>query len=265
MKVRKIAFIGLALAVAACGDSTAPGTPTRGVRLAFQSLVAAPLGPSLMRVGSIDGLSFAASSYMSGDTVIVVDGADTLKITQVKMTLEEIELEREDETVECELVENEDADDCEDYLAGPIYVELNLGGGPAQFTVPAVLGTYDSLEFKFDVAHEDDASHVAYRAAHPEMATISVKVIGLFNGTPFEFDLDVEIEKEVALTNPLVVDGTGTSFEVDIQFDVASWFVRADGSLINPAAVCALPNGCADRERIEFNMEEGVESHSDDS
>ena len=285
MKASTLGPLALAAIAAACGtDGLSSGSNvTRNVGLTFSTKTTVATSAPLFRA-SAGASVLLASSAVVGDTLVVTTATDTMKITEILLTLEEIELERDGQTVDCSSDSSSESgstsvsasfsrgsdddgfddssdsrsdDDCEDHIGGPVLVNVHVdGSGSSQITVPAVLGTYDTLEFKFDVANEDDASHAAYRAAHPEMRNASARITGLFNGQPFVLLLDAELEYQVALTMPLVVSEGSTSFELAIQVDVPAWLTRPDGSLVNPNTICSLGTDCPDREMVEHNMDE---------
>ena len=291
MNIRNIGSTALVLVAAACStDGMGPrGVATGNVGLSFGVLTpgtaeAAKGGLAVVRRERSQLPSFATST-ISGGTLVLAAGADTMRLTAVQLTIEEIELERDGQSVDCSADSTSSSsaslrrgrgsdddssdddsssshhrgrgsDDCEDHIGGPVFVDLNLAGGStSQITVPAVLGVYDTLEFDFDVADESSSAHAAYRAAHPEMANASARIIGTFNGAPFELKLDSRLKYEVALTMPLVVSDGTTGFELAINIDVGAWLTRPNGTLVDPTAICSLGSRCTDREIIENNMD----------
>ena len=295
MKIRSIVPTAAILMTAACASDGLGPRPlvTKNVGLSFGVLGTVPTSASAAELRTENGRRPKfANSAVSGDTLIVSTATDTMRITSIQLTIEEIELERDGQTVSCsdsssssgdssrtsvsfrrgsddDDRDSDDAsdddsgrrgrgrhDDCEDHIGGPVLVNLNIDGtGTSQITVPAVLGVYDTLEFDFDVADESNGAHAAYRAAHPEMANASARIIGTFNGTPFELKLDSRLKYEVALTMPLVVTDGSTGFELGIRIDVGAWLLRPNGSLIDPLNLCGLGSRCIDREIIEDNMD----------
>lgn len=274
MKLAKFTIIGAALLAAACVDSTGPrNARTERVGLTFGVMAGAG---DASKAALVAGTPSLASTAISGDTLVVTAGSDVMRITEVLLTIEEIELEndsrssvcsdssgRRDSTLTFSRGSDDDSrdssdsrsDDC-DEIGGPALVNLHLDGkGTSQINVPVVLGVYDTLQFDFDVADESSTRHAAYRAAHPEMANASARITGTFNGSPFQIKLDSRLKYEIALTMPLVVTESSTGFELGIQVDVGSWLTRGDGSLINPLTLCSIGVRCAEREIIEENMD----------
>src|SRR2546422_10392110 len=71
-----------------------------------------------------------------------------------------------------------DNGDCEEFETGATLVSLPLGSSAiaTEVTVAAPPGTYNALEFEI---HKPSSSEdAAFIAAHPDFATISIKVTG---------------------------------------------------------------------------------------
>lgn len=239
--MRHIAVALLATTAIACSDSSSP-SGTRPVKVSFSR--SAPSGAA----------GIASASVQSGADVIVVDS--------VKLTLEDIDLERTTQSVDCST--GSASQDCSDYFPGPYLVRLNLAGGTTQGpTLNAALGSYDTVSFDISVPDGGDLAQRAYAAAHPEMANVSVRAYGTFNGAAFDFALNLTGDQEVAVKPVLEVTGAPKSFGILLNFDVSNWFRNpSTGALINPNAVCALGQSCVERSIIEANVERTIESYS---
>lgn len=246
--MKRIALLPLTAIVllGACDDSTRP-TGTRPVGVRF------------------GGGAPATTSAIRG-SVVVSSGSNTLSIDTVKMTLEDIDLERTAQSIDCEMVvDADDHADCSDYFPGPYLVTLDLNGGlTSPLTLDAQEGTYDVASFDISVPDGGDPAQVAYLAAHPDMDDVSVRIVGRYNGTPFSFALDLRGDQEIAIQPLLeVTDGSSGPLALRVSFDVASWFRRPDGSVINPATICSADQSCTDRTIVEQNIERAIQSYSD--
>jgi hypothetical protein len=218
MSKHLLAVLGMAAALAACSDGTGPGA-ARTVSLTFTSGAAG--GPSLSRMGVAD------------DTI--VSGNDVLVITRAQIVLREIELKRENDDL-CETGEGDD-DGCEEFETGPMLVDLPLGGAvETAITIEADTGTYDEIDFELHKPEDDgDSADAAFIAAHPEFDRLSIRVEGTWNGTPFVFTSDVNVEQENGLVPPLVItESTGTN--VTLRVDISTWFRNGSGALVDPAS-----------------------------
>ena len=216
MSKRVLAVLGMAAALAACSEGTGPGAP-RTVSLTFTSGSAG--GPLFSRMGVAD------------DTII--SGSDVLVITRAQIVLREIELKRENDDV-CESGVEGDDDACEEFETGPMLVDLPLGGlAETAITIEADTGTYDEIDF--ELHKTEGAEDAAFIAQHPEFDGLSIRVEGTWNGTPFVFTSDVNVEQENELVPPLVItDVTGTN--VTLRVDISTWFRNGSGALVDPAS-----------------------------
>ena len=221
-----------------CGKAPTEGEITRPVSITFE-----PQKALLAASGSV--------------TV----GADVVQITAVKMTLEDIDIERSDVSVDCP-----DGQECSDYFAGPVLLDLNLEGinEPSQIIINVPIGTYDTISFDISVPDGGDPAQEDYLRVNPDMRYISLRIEGFFNDTAFSFGLDLSGDQEIPLIPNLEVTLETTLVEVVIVFDVASWFVRPDGSLMNPNEICSDDVGCFDRTIVERNIEASLESYSNE-
>ena len=125
------------------------------------------------------------------------------------MVVREVELERALYD-DCDLLEGDD-DECEEFEAGPFLLELPLDGTVAAvFQVQVKPDIYDELEFEIHKPGDDNAEEVAFLQANPDFDDVSIRVEGLWNGTPFVFTQDLDAEQEIDLSPPLeVVEGSG--------------------------------------------------------
>jgi hypothetical protein len=206
--VGSLAALGL---VAACSDSTS--TNRAPAQIAFTS-----------------GISSTANALL----VPLTSGGHTLSITQATLTITRIEL-KPTTTVAC-AGETEGADDnlvsaassttsddhgdddndaCEELKAGPLSVDLPLEGGMTTLPANAIpAGTFREIELRVSTA----------------------RIVGTFDGTPFDVTVPVNTRGEIELATPLVVaDGTPTS--VTINVPVGGWLTNADGSLVDPSKI----------------------------
>ena len=241
---RKITVLSGALAIlaAACGDSTGPDADEEvAVRFALSSNVAA-----------------------TGTQPLIVTGTNgTLRIEQVWMIVDELELNGSDDSCP-----SADDDECE-FETGPFLLKLPLSGTAvtlASDELPA--GTYSELEFEVeDVEFDDDGDDADERASLAALWTrirseaadwpqgASLLIAGTFTptgGTPQQFRtfFDAEIELEVDLVPPLVKTADNGA-SVTVQLDPALWLRRADGTVLNLAAWNYATTG----RLLEFELE----------
>lgn len=219
--------------------------------------------PSGIRSVSIS----ATGERPQSDTTVIVQasdflqtqGTDTLRLTRVALVLSEIELERVEAT---ECATGIDVDDCEEFELGPLLLELDLNGGVEQFVsamVPA--GMYDELEFEIDKPDDDEPADSTFVATNPQFEDVSIRVEGTWNGEPFLFVQDIDAEQELDLSPPLTIEGDGDALNLTLLLDLSTWFVKADGSLLDPRSAL---DGQVNESLVEQNIQSSLEIFEDD-
>ena len=204
----------LFLAAGACSDSTGPANDQGRVDL---SIAVAQAGAG----------AFAAANQTLG--------GNTLVINRVQLVLREIELKRARGTADCSSVSgSRHHDDCEEFAVGPILVDLPLQGGTDRvLSVVVDTGTYRELEFEIHKP-EDDGRDREFLLQHPDFARVSIRVDGTFNGTPFVFLSDLNVEQEFDLVPALVIVESAVT-NLTLSVDLGEWFLNASGTtFVNP-------------------------------
>lgn len=249
--LRSAFAVALAATLAACGGGGGSTPATATVRFAGT--------PQTATVSSTQTL-VSAQSHPS-PSLVVTDGTHTLVINSVSLTLRDIDMERTSQSVDCKDGQNSSHLDCSDWVDGPIRVDLNLSSSSSpghHLTIPLQIGTYDVISFDISGADGGDPQELAYIDANPDIGTNSVLVKGTFNGQAFEFKTRVTGDREVFLNPPLTVAVDGpVEFQFAVQFDVAQWFRKSNGSLIDPGTTVE-----DDRETIRQNIRNRIESYS---
>ena len=212
----------------------------------------------------------AARFQTNGTDQLVISGANgTLRIDDLRLVVAEFELKGDDDVDTCGLQPGA-ADDCEDFDAGPLFVDLPLGGGTvpvATGDVPA--GVYEEVEFEAEDL-DDDEENAAERARIAQVRQqilalfpdwppkASMLVVGSFTpagGQPVSFRtfVEAEIEIETELNPPLVV-AEGESRSVEVLLDPAALFLSG-GNVLN----LAQPAG---RLELEVRIRNGFRGRS---
>ena len=196
----------------------------------------------------------AAANMLSAD-VTIADGGNTLVITKAQIILREVELKRTSSTQCMDDSTSVDSsnDDCEELSIGPFLVDIPVTDNTVtSMTATVPPDTYREIEFEVHKLGDETAAERALAAAHPEFGVNSVRVEGTFNGTPFVFFSDVNVELELEFGVPVVI--TEENHNVTIQFDLRRWF-RNGSTLINPAtANKGGPNESLVRENIKMSI-----------
>ncbi|HEU5220267.1 MAG TPA: hypothetical protein VFU23_16515 [Gemmatimonadales bacterium] len=228
---------GLLIALAAAGCSSGDGTtaPAGSGHVVFQLATA--------QQGSTAGPATAA--------VTVTVGTDVIVITDVQLVARRIRLEQTigdcapDAPSTSEGTGNEQSEEaadtprCPEIKVGPFLLAPPLTEGTqTAFTADLPAGTYRKLHlliWKPSQIAEDEA----FRTAHPEFATISIKVTGTFNGTAFTFTSDLQAKEDITFPSPVDV-AEGATTTVTLLMDVKGWFLGLEGgALLNPSALDA--------------------------
>ncbi len=243
--VRRLRRRGAPLVVAllaACDAASAPADRSP-VSLSFASRATSDV------VTDVTWLGAGAAYDLRGS-----DGDNTLVVTSVELVFDEIELELAGVAGGCSDDSSDDssgpgsgsgADECAEIESGPQLVNLPLGGegAPTLATIPVPIptGTYSELELKLRPLNPRSGEDRAFIAAHPDLAGVSARVRGTWDGVPFEYATSLDEEIELDFSPPLEVAESGVNITVNL--DVLRWFRNADGTLIDPrTAVSGRPN-----------------------
>lgn len=199
---------------------------------------------------------------------LVLTGSNgTLTITDIRIIVEEFELERV-ETAECD-VDPKPAG-CEDFEKGPFFVDVPLGGSPVTVVsedIPS--GSYKELEFKVDdleVDSGEDAAKVQQvvtqvRAAFPDWPDkASMVVVGSFMPTDgaarsFRVYFEAEIEVELEFKPPLEITDVNRSVAINLLPEI--WFKNADGT-VDDLSQSHFPT-TGKLVEFELEIEDGIE------
>ena len=279
----RLALMGLAGTLAACsGSGTAP---TAKSQVTF-SLSSKPLGASASRG------AFLSDTISGGGATVVLDS--------VQLVLRDLRFKRvqdgfcpdDDSSSSLHASGGNDGsgheghggnegddnggdgqhDACESFNAGPFLLDVPLGGGVDRaFSVSVDTGSYDQLRIKIHKPSSDsaDAKDLAFLAAHPEFEKVSIRAVGSYNGTPFVFTTDLNVEQRIALVPPITVADSAANVDVTIKVDVSNWFSDGAGGLVDPQT--ALKGGANDhlvRSNIEASFhafhDGNHDGHNDD-
>jgi hypothetical protein len=273
--LRLASAVSLAGVLIACSDGSAPTTRSQ---VTFN-----------LATGSLSSAALLVSDTFATPT-------DTLVLDSVQLVLRDIKFQRINEDA-CDGEHNDDGDDdhdsddgarppvlaaslhddhgdddgdngeddaCESFNAGPYLLDLPLGPDVVKaFSVAVDTGTFDQLRFKLHKPEDDsgDPRDIAFLAAHPEFANISIRAVGTFNGEPFEFTSDLDAQQRMDLVPPLVVAGSMQNVDVTIKVDVSGWFADQAGGLVNPASG---NKGEPNEDLVKDNIRDSFHAFRDD-
>jgi len=242
---RYVALLFAFALLVSCGDDPTDinGSPDANVQISFatQSAGAAPM---FHRLALLD------------DTL--TSGGDTLILSSVEIVVREVELKRI-EVVDCD---TDPDDSCEKFEAGPFLVALPLDGTvDPTFTLDIPHGQYDEFEFEIHKVSDSDTADADFLAANPDFLNKSIRVQGTFNGQSFLFESDLDVEQELDLNPPLVIDETTDSTNITVLVGLDGWFVDGGGNLLNPESG---NKGQPNESVIKENIKQSVEAFEDD-
>ncbi len=245
MSIKTLIVVLVGTVSLACTDSTS--VQLRGnVAVSFATRATPPALSSPATRG--------AAPRVRDDTL--TSGSDTLIITSAQIVLREIEL-KPVESASCD----SEPQDCNDIEFGPVLVDLPLAPGVTrQFQVLVPSGTFDEIEFDIHKVSDDDPADAVFRQQHPEFIDLSIRVQGTFRGQVFLYESDLNVEQELDLNPPLVVDQT-TSTNVTIRVNLGEWFRTSGGALIDPATA---NKGGANENLVNENIKRAIEAFEDD-
>jgi len=215
-----VASLLTATTLAACSDGTSPNAE-RPVSLSFTTGTSSAAGVPLVRLsGTVPRLDLVAGT-----------GEDAITITKAQVVLRQVRLERS-AAITCSDDAVEESDDCAEIELGPVLVDLPLTADVTPTLdglVPA--GTYARMKLQLHKP-SDHVRDAAFLTAHPEFEDVSVRVEGTYRGEPFVFTSSVTDVMHLGFNPPLLVEGTTTNVTVGI--DVASWFAGTAGATLSP-------------------------------
>jgi hypothetical protein len=260
MRSRGLLLAGVVAALlAGCSDSTGPSGAGRRVSLT---------------VGLAGGAANPAPPLFAQGLVLTDGAGNRLEITSAELVIREIEFKRV-ETAVCDPQLGDDG--CEEFKTDPTVISLPLDG-TTEKKIEAVVeeGSYREIEFDIHKLDESDPVDRGLLTTRPELANVSIRVAGSYNGGPdFVYTSDLDEEQEVELVDPLVVtadpgSSTGAA-NVTLIIDLDSWFRDGVGTLIDPeTALKGQPNEGLVTNNIKASLEgfrdddgDGVR-HSDD-
>lgn len=259
-------LLGSLATLAACSDGTGPTSP---VSITFGTKAPAAATPVM---GSA-GIAGAAGGAL--EELVITGTNGTLRISDLRVIVNEFELKRvEEEALDCDVEPAPEG--CEDFEAGPFFVDVPLTGAPVTVTSEEIPeGSYDEFEFEVDDIEVDEDEGAEAQAIQNLLNTVrqafadwpnkaSMVVVGTFtptggNAVSFRAYFEADIEVEFDINPALVVGATGASIDVDLN--PSAWFKKADGTVLDLSAFDFPKTGQV--IKFELEIEKGFELEID--
>lgn len=143
-----------------------------------------------------------------------------------------------------------------------IVIELEADEPVIALTADVPSGSYKELELAVDKLEQGHPTEQLLIQTYPGLENASVLVEGTLvrpgaEPEPFTFATDLDIDLEVGLLPPLLIDASSMSPKLfSVVLDVTGWFLRADGSLLDPLSV-------SDGSEIENAIKASIELFED--
>lgn len=152
-----------------------------------------------------------------------------LTITEAKILIREIELESD-------LEDDGIADDSLDFETGPVAVNLNLDGSLNPISVNEVpAGRYDEIEFEIHKPEDNETPpDPDFKIGTSGDERFSVIVRGTYNGQDFLYRSTENMEQEIELGSPLIIEEGQGNINVTLTIDLSRWFVDENGNELDP-------------------------------
>lgn len=246
------------LAAGACAESSIGGTALeKSGRISLSHEVPAANASSSARAGGV-----RADVTIGDGPQIVVDSIDVV-IRQVQVGREGTECAFRPQGV----ASDEDESDCEEFGTGVTIAQslpVDEGLQTLQTNVPIEPGTWDRLEFAFNVLQSDasqpedlDILSGSGGRARTDLRGGSVMIQGAFDGQDFTLLLELDGEVTVPAETPLVIDEEGQGGVV-LVWNVAQWFDDGEGGIVDPVAAQGEDGDQQIRDQIESNIPEAL-------
>jgi len=206
--------------------------------------------------------SFGATGLVSSIAAAppIEDGENTLDLTALSLTLDEIKLERS------ESEEDGDSDGESDGESGDSDSEMDSdsdGAGDADF------GGSDSVTIDVpldgDVVTEVTVPVPAGSYEELEIDVASVRLVGTFNDAAFDVLVPLGLEVETEFEPPIDVD---ESINLTVSLNLDEWLREADGSVIDPRQLATdteMRNRLIQRIAVSLNAFEDEDGDGDES
>lgn len=229
--------LGLGMILSGCNTTTDSGNSTpEDVTVQF-------ITPT---TSNSKAISSTGKLKQVNDTLTIEGSNGLLVIHDLRFIVEDFKLEREEG--ECDDLEGEDNENCEEFEYDSFFVDLPLQGDTLNLDTSSILpGLYKKLEFEVDDLDLDDEGEEEKEEKQelvdqvlgefpdwPE--EVSMVILGTFissegDTTDFKTYAKAELEIEMEFNPPLEVGENTINKLLRINIDPQAWFLNNDGTV----------------------------------
>lgn len=196
-------------------------------------------------------LSLSLAVQNANQTTDNTTQSSHLAITEAKILIRKIELESD-------LEDDGIADDSLNFETGPMAVNLNLDGSLNPISVNEVpAGRYDEIEFEIHKPEDNETPpDPDFKIGTSGDERFSVIVRGIYNGQDFLYRSTENMEQEIELGSPLVIEERQGNINVTLTIDLSRWFVDENGNNLDPTLE-------DNRDEIDESIKRSFEAYED--
>lgn len=155
------------------------------------------------------------------------------------------------------------AEDSLDFKTESFVVLLNIDGSLNEVAVSEVPeGRYDEIEFDVHKPEDNETPpDPDFKIGDSGDERFSVIIRGTFDGEEFLYRSSENMEQEIELASPLVIEENQESLNVTMTVDISRWFVDESGNPLDPTNP---DNLNAIDESIERSFEDAFKDNDED-
>jgi hypothetical protein len=225
-------ILALPLLISAAACDSISGSDTEDLTLSFAVTGTGATGNAMAAVADPITLNGHTIDLQSADVVFT-----DIRIDRVDSS-DDGDSDEADSDDDADSDSEGDSDEEETLRLGASTISLPLDGGvitPISASIPD--GTYESIELKIS----------------------TIRLRGLFDGTPFDVTVAVNTEIERDFSPVLVVDSDDDHPNITIEIDTSKWFLN-NGSLIDPRLIAT---NVTLRERLRAQIRSSFKAFED--
>jgi len=202
-------------------------------------------------------LSFATqNSTQSAQKKSIRRQSNHVEISGAKMLVRGVEFKSD-------LEDDGISEDSLDFKTESFVVLLNLDGSLNEVAVSEVPeGRYDEVEFDVHKPEDNETPpDTDFKIGDSGDERFSVIIQGTFDGEDFLYRSNENMEQEIELASPLVIEENQENLNVTMTVDISKWFVDENGNPLDPTNP---DNRNSIDESIEGSFEDAFKDNDED-